>query len=896
MSQSFNANRPPLNTNGHISSSNVDSTYHPALPNFADFPGLTALTQSLSSQSQVALSTQTPTSAASTPIPQSYYSPQARGPSVKNSDLERLERLKKEILEGQNPIYKAIPQPNFLESLYLGRSLQINNSAPAHPDQLTADRKENIPQAPSTNDNKVSGPYHTASKTHFLPLGIRHNLHSYFKSKKGLNNADYFPLQNTGEIIDINRPDNVGPGRSSSLVLKTPQNGQSIALNSSSLDSAKLPYEKPIPSEQGRPTPTNQLYTDKRTNDETKASFVNNTLLAKDPPYDPKESLRRPGYQPSMGEKRVPDSRDSKNFDPRYGRVYDREKDVRDRRHDYRYDERRVFTDDRDFRDKRFSSGYDPKESRLSLEPRNQDAKYPLDDLRSASNLPDSQNKHPEEINRGTPPDSGIAHLSAASNDLNVTPPAIYSSTKSVHNGDLSRTSSINIQIKQEESPQVSSVDDVSKQSISTETFGTTQSQSSTLEKRIGNRVVPALEDRIGDRIPLEKRISTPPAVVSPQVSTLQDRIGERSLEERIGIKPIIATEVKPTIIEPSNKISSEKISIPLASVSTNVTPVQQRFGSHLSAGDSPVVRPDDRYSQRPVSYSSDYRASTIQTPSRPNEPDMRYHPNTHHDDRERKNITGGRPISDSAPGHYERPAIIDDRGRPTLDTREWRERDNHQLKSSIRHPESYPPPDGERYSSRPWAANERGYRTSEWGPHTPTSGLDADRGINRYAERRPAIPRSWDREEGRPRPPSEVYQPYQSDRVDPERYAADYRDPRLHGPGPNPSLQRRPNIDDLRPPAKRPREDVGYYDERDRRYPPPEYIAAAHPPPPSTAGSYYESRGPYPPYSDHYRERVTADYYDRRVPQEAGPPYTSGRPGYARPELDRYGAPPRTA
>ncbi|PAV18736.1 hypothetical protein PNOK_0557900 [Pyrrhoderma noxium] len=832
MSQSFNANRPPLNTNGHISSSNVDSTYHPTLPNFADFPGLTALTQSLSSQSQVALSTQTPTSAASTPIPQSYYSPQARGPSVENSDLERLERLKKEILEGQNPIYKAIPQPNFLESLYLGRSLQINNSAPAHPDQLTADRKENIPQVPSTNDNK-----------------------------------------NTGEIININRPDNVGPGRSSSLVLKTPQNGQSIALNSSSLDSAKYSYEKPTPSEQGRPTSTNQLYTDKRTNDETKASFVNNALLAKDPPYDPKESLRRPGYQPSMGEKRVPDSRDSKNFDPRYGRVYDREKDVRDRRQDYRYDERRVFTDDRDFRDKRFSSGYDPKESRLSLEPRNQDAKYPLDDLRSASNLPDSQNKHPEEINRGTPPDSGIAHLSAASNDLNVTSSAIYSSTKSVHNDDLSRASSINIQIKQEESPQVSSVDD-----------------------RIGNRVVPALEDRIGDRIPLEKRISTPPAVVSPQVSTLQDRIGERSLEERIGIKPIIATEVKPTIIEPSNKMSSEKISIPLASVSTNVTPVQQRFGSHLSAGDSPVVRPDDRYSQRPVSYSSDYRASTIQTPSRPNEPDMRYHPNTHHDDRERKNITGGRPISDNAPGHYERPAIIDDRGRPTLDTREWRERDNHQLKSSIRHPESYPPPDGERYSSRPWAANERGYRTSEWGPHTPTSGLDADRGINRYAERRPTIPRSWDREEGRPRPPSEVYPPYQSDRVDPERYAADYRDPRLHGPGPNPSLQRRPNIDDLRPPAKRPREDVGYYDERDRRYPPPEYIAAAHPPPPSTAGSYYESRGPYPPYSDHYRERVAADYYDRRVPQEAGPPYTSGRPGYARPELDRYGAPPRTA
>ena len=41
--------------------------------------------------------------------------------SSTNSDLERLERLKREILEGQNPYYQPVPRPDYLESLYLGR-------------------------------------------------------------------------------------------------------------------------------------------------------------------------------------------------------------------------------------------------------------------------------------------------------------------------------------------------------------------------------------------------------------------------------------------------------------------------------------------------------------------------------------------------------------------------------------------------------------------------------------------------------------------------------------------------------------------------------------------------------------------------------------------------------
>lgn len=58
-----------------------------------------------------------------------------------NPDVERLERLKKEILEGQNPLYKAIPNPIFLESLYLGRTAQGQTSVPPHPDQVPSSAK-----------------------------------------------------------------------------------------------------------------------------------------------------------------------------------------------------------------------------------------------------------------------------------------------------------------------------------------------------------------------------------------------------------------------------------------------------------------------------------------------------------------------------------------------------------------------------------------------------------------------------------------------------------------------------------------------------------------------------------------------------------------------------------
>lgn len=83
---------------------------------------------------QTSIAAQTPTT--QTPTQPTFTSQLTRQPSSSNNDLERLERLKKEILDGQNPIYKAVPQPDFLESLYLGRTLQKTDTVPAHPEQV----------------------------------------------------------------------------------------------------------------------------------------------------------------------------------------------------------------------------------------------------------------------------------------------------------------------------------------------------------------------------------------------------------------------------------------------------------------------------------------------------------------------------------------------------------------------------------------------------------------------------------------------------------------------------------------------------------------------------------------------------------------------------------------
>ena len=84
------------------------------------------------------------------PIPQSSFQGSSR--SFNNSDLERLERLKKEILDGQNPIYKAVPQPDYLESLYLGRTSQYRKSPPSASAELKVDEQPEKPHGAAAVD------------------------------------------------------------------------------------------------------------------------------------------------------------------------------------------------------------------------------------------------------------------------------------------------------------------------------------------------------------------------------------------------------------------------------------------------------------------------------------------------------------------------------------------------------------------------------------------------------------------------------------------------------------------------------------------------------------------------------------------------------------------------
>ena len=125
------------------------ASYQSELADFTVFPGLKSFAQPLTAQSQPSLSGST-----SQTSPQPQPQPDSSSSSG-NSDIEKLERLKREILEGQNPIYKAIPQPRFLEKLYLGRSVQRQDFVPAHPDQITKSPPSSNPQVRLTDSAKA---------------------------------------------------------------------------------------------------------------------------------------------------------------------------------------------------------------------------------------------------------------------------------------------------------------------------------------------------------------------------------------------------------------------------------------------------------------------------------------------------------------------------------------------------------------------------------------------------------------------------------------------------------------------------------------------------------------------------------------------------------------------
>lgn len=86
-----------------------------------------------------------------------YPSGTLQNGSSGNSDLEILERLKREILAGQNPHYTAVPQPAYLESLYLGRSSSTGSLGLASfaNKEVQAGQVEKLQKGVQTEDTSV---------------------------------------------------------------------------------------------------------------------------------------------------------------------------------------------------------------------------------------------------------------------------------------------------------------------------------------------------------------------------------------------------------------------------------------------------------------------------------------------------------------------------------------------------------------------------------------------------------------------------------------------------------------------------------------------------------------------------------------------------------------------
>ena len=251
--------------------------------------------------------------------------------------------------------------------------------------------------------------------------------------------------------------------------------------------------------------------------------------------------------------------------------------------------------------------------------------------------------------------------------------------------------------------------------------------------------------------------------------------------------------------------------------------------------------------------------------------------PTTYRNGRERYHSDGG------GPGRYERPVSqgsnsVQDHAKPSLERASYPEL-------------PAPRPEASDSPPRVWNGNTRGGKP-------PKFSNGRGRYANNAYDHRPAVPRSWDREDApRTRPPPEVYPP--PDATDRELYTVnEYRERRVRGRSPSMSGFRGEVYsgppEDVRP-AKRAR-DEEYYDDYASRY--SNYYGR-----PSSPG-FYDARAPYPPDDDYdsYFERSRPSdvaYYDRRPADVGGaplPPYR-GKVIYSRPDLDDYnGIPPRTA
>lgn len=932
MAQPYTAGAGPL-ANGH-----ADAAYHPAFSSFSApamtptyaLPGLTSFVPPMNGQYQTS---------AQTPLTPHFASQVPGLLTAGNSDLEKLERLKREILEGQNPIYKAVPQPNFLESLYLGRSSQTQSIVPAHPEQIVAqappaqevtlaqipegDNKSSEEDQPATAEDGKTNEVETVKEVTDDNVRV---LYSHY----GSDIHPKFLYQSIPDTSTI-EPQSTPPTQKAlgSIIM------DEIARFRASTTS------QPANSYASSVTHTN-------TNGSVDPLRHHNHQDIK-PSIHNISDYKTAGHGGANGSavdySRRPDTfvsddhntrRPSEHWDPRqHGSRFDHENNaqrgVRD--HEDRSDQR--------YNDSRYENyGSSDRQPPIS-DVRAQHA-HPDDRVDSRSpvvpvvpgHVSETVRSLTERLAHGVGTDAfsllkpgattatqATAHYPPAGSPVSAKPSA-FGPTDDYHTRSASgedrqrltlddRSQSFMTNDRARQPP----LDDRPHHYPPLTTGGSPATPGSHTIHSPGSlrgRATP-LEERIGSKVPLEERISSPSS--EAKARALQERITDPQVHSGYDrpLPPSASYRSAPHGSPHDARPSSER---PRRSVDENnmiVTPVHAQG------------RPDERLHQRMPVYGTYSHDTQDAGPA----PVASYH-RVEAQDRRPPDVR----VAEKEPTVvYERPTYRerdggppDDRARPSLDSREWRER------------AVYPPPpparggpttpEVERYAShapnsREWTPNERGYRASETNWDAQRSPpREADRGrypdVRGEYERPPAAvpPRSWDRSDApitRTRPPPEIYPPPAT--LERERYPPVppeyYDNPRVRARSPSPIRRGGAPVDDLRP-VKRARDEGSFYDDRrPMAYPGPDY-ASRPPSPPPPAGYYEGSRASYPPprevrepHPPPYAARGD-DYYARRPndsipppPRNVPPANYPGRAVYSRPDRDdrRYTMPPpRTA
>ncbi|KAF5346318.1 hypothetical protein D9758_011532 [Tetrapyrgos nigripes] len=441
--------------------------------------------------------------------PQPQHNMQSIPPPGQN-DLEILENLKETIKKGQHDFYRALPQPQALQSIYLGPS-----KVP-HPEQANGSRdidqaRNADPVSPSRAPTISSSIAHMAVDNVNGPqsAGVKSepDLHLPVDSKPPVTPARYDPKENlnssSANTNSVSSADGVAPGSDNMAISAPPP----VANGSS-------PDVRP-PGDRNDPPPlsnNHSRYYDPRDRDRDREFRERDNYRDRD--WERERDRYRYGRDDP---RRLSDARrpDARHYEPEYD----------PRRRDYDDDRRRLLPpDDRDRFVPRADVPLRP-DDRLPPPPRRDDRvdrPYPderpfarpplLSDVRPPG--PDSRPvADPRDSRDGRAAPNSSAHGPAMDNRSAPLQPALPTSRAAEHPG-LPPSESHGTR----------------------PTLPTATSATSTEEKSSPIRPPPALEERIGRTPTLQERLNAPP--VRPENNGRQP-----TLEERISQAPVTANQ-----------------------------------------------------------------------------------------------------------------------------------------------------------------------------------------------------------------------------------------------------------------------------------------------------------------------------------------------------------------